>query len=155
MKDERSTSPFYRWVVPAGIILVCVMTIFVTTTFDRMPPILKRGIQPSDFPQLVAGLIIALCILSMIIEPVRMKERVTALTLLTIGVLVLFAALVSIDLFIALGIAAAGLSALWGERRPLALLLTGVAIPAAVFFLFDFVFETRFPRGLLTSLWYG
>jgi len=24
-----------------------------------------------------------------------------------------------------------------------------------VFFLFDLVFRVRFPRGLLTSLWYG
>ena len=45
--DERHLE---RWLVPAAIIVFCACAWWVTTGFDRMPPILKRGIQPSDFP---------------------------------------------------------------------------------------------------------
>jgi hypothetical protein len=33
--------------------------------------------------------------------------------------------------------------------------LVAIVSPALVFFLFDMVFRIRFPRGLLTNLWYG
>ena len=60
MSDERqSTGRFERWIVPATIILFCAAAFYLSTTFKKMPPILKRGIQPSDFPQL---LLIATCI---------------------------------------------------------------------------------------------
>ena len=50
---------------------------------------------------------------------------------------------------------AAALTFYWGERRPLMLATVGLVMPLAIFFLFDQVFEIRFPRGLLTNLWYG
>ena len=120
-----------------------------------MPPILKRGIQPSDFPQLVAGLIIALALLSIWREPVRLTEALSRKTWGTLGLMVIFAGLVPVDFFLALGVFAAFLAIYWGERRPALLCLVGLGVPAAVFFLFDWVFEIRFPRGLLTNLWYG
>lgn len=144
-----------RWVVPFAIIAFAVAAIVLSLSFERMPPILKRGIQPSDFPQLVAGLIIFLAVLSMAFEPVRFLERVSGTSLKTIAVLGVFALVAIVDFFLALGVAAALLSAFWGERRPLSLLVVGVAVPTLVFFFFDLVFEIRFPRGILTNLWYG
>ena len=32
---------------------------------------------------------------------------------------------------------------------------TGAVMPLVIFLLFDQIFEIRFPRGLLTNLWYG
>ncbi len=144
-----------RWLVPAGIVALSVAAIAISTTFDRMPPILKRGIQPSDFPQLVAGLIIALTALMAWRDPpvaVGNPGRTTWLTLLLMAV---FAALTPVDFFLALGVFAVLLAALWGERRPAALAVVGALVPLAVFILFDQAFEVRFPRGILTSLWYG
>jgi hypothetical protein len=66
-----------------------------------------------------------------------------------------FGALTWIDLFLALGIFAAALAALWGERRPRILILVGAVMTLVIFLLFDQIFEIRFPRGLLTNLWYG
>ena len=78
--------------------------------------------------------------------------RTTWLTLLLMAV---FAALTPVDFFLALGVFAVLLAALWGERRPAALAVVGALVPLAVFLLFDQAFEVRFPRGILTSLWYG
>ncbi|MCG8323983.1 MAG: hypothetical protein MI673_00580, partial [Thiotrichales bacterium] len=71
---ERHTE---RWLVPAVIVAFCAIAIAITLTFDQMPPILKRGIQPSDFPQLIAGLILLLTALMVWRDPVRVFEAIT------------------------------------------------------------------------------
>lgn len=144
-----------RWFIPGLIIAFCLAAFGLTTTFKKMPPILKRGIQPSDFPQLLLGLLILLTVIMVWKDPIRIKERMQGSTWGTIFLFAVFAALTAIDLFLALGIFAAALAAFWGERRIPMLAFVGVVIPAVIFFLFDQVFEIRFPRGLLTNLWYG
>ncbi len=146
---------FERWLVPALIILFCVAAFWVSTTFKKMPPILKRGIHPSDFPQLLLITLILLTGLMAWFDPVRVRERLQGTVWGTLVLMVVFAALAGLDLFLALGVFAAALAALWGERRVLPLVLVGVIIPALIFFCFDMVFEIRFPRGILTNLWYG
>jgi len=44
---------------------------------------------------------------------------------------------------------------LWGERRIYVASAVALVTPAAIFFLFDMVLRIRFPRGLLTNLYYG
>lgn len=152
---SKRTDRWVRWLVPIALILFACTAIYVSTTFKKMPPILKRGIQPSDFPQLVCGLIIALSLLMAWFDPVRMQERMVTKTWLTIALMAGFALLVSVDLFIALGCFATALSALWGERRIGVLAGVGLLVPLVIFFLFDQAFQVRFPRGLLTNMWYG
>jgi len=154
MNDENG-SRIERWMVPAAIIAFCAGAWWVTTGFDRMPPILKRGIQPSDFPQLIAGLIIFLTLLMMILDPVRVAERMSGRVWSSMALMGVFALGTWVDFFLALAVFAVGLALLWGERRPSILALVGFVVPVAVFFLFDLAFRIRFPRGLLTSLWYG
>lgn len=144
-----------RWLVPLVLIAFACVAIYISTTFKKMPPILKRGIQPSDFPQLICGLIIGLSLLMAWFDPARMQERVSAKTLLTIALMAGFVLLVPIDLFIALGVFAVALSALWGERRWAVLVTVGVIVPLVIFLVFDQAFQVRFPRGLLTNMWYG
>ncbi len=144
-----------RWLVPFAIIMFCVVAIWMTVYFDRMPPILKRGIQPADFPRLVAGLLILLSVLTIWLEPVSLKEKLSSATWGTLLLMVFFVALTMIDFFLALGVFALGLAFIWGERGLLQLGLVGIIVPLAVFFFFDLVFKVRFPKGLLTSIWYG
>lgn len=137
------------------IIAFCCAAIWISLSFDRMPPILKRGIQPADFPQLVCIFIILLTLLMFWRDPIRIMEPISSKTLGSIALMALFAALSNVDLFLALGVFAGLLAFYWGERRVFYLLGVSLLLPVAVFFLFDQVFEIRFPRGLLTNLWYG
>jgi len=120
-----------------------------------MPPILKRGIQPSDFPQLILGMITCLTLAMVWLDPIRVRERLKNRTTGTIALFGLFAVTTAIDFMLALSVLAVALSAWWGERRISRLAIVGLAIPLIIFFLFDQVFEIRFPRGLLTNIWYG
>ena len=144
-----------RWLVPALIIAFCVAAIWATTLFDRMPPILKRGIQPSDFPQLVLGTIILCTALMAWRDPVRAEGVIGAKPWGTLALMAVFVLLTQIDFFLALGVFAAALTVWWGERRIRMIALVGIGVPFFVFFLFDLGFEIRFPRGALTNLWYG
>ena len=96
-KPENSGGQIERWLIPALIIGVCVWAYWLTTTFKKMPEILKRGIQPSDFPQLLIGLLILLTILMIWKDPVRVKERMRSSTWGTILLFGVFAALTAID----------------------------------------------------------
>lgn len=144
-----------RWLVPVVILAFCGGAFWLSTTFRKMPAILKRGMQPSDFPQLLLLVLVILTLAMIWVDPVRVKERLQNTTLGTLALFGLFAALTGIDFFLALGVFAAALAALWGARRAVTLLLVGIIAPIAIFLLFDQVFEIRFPRGALTNLWYG
>lgn len=143
-----------RYAIPLGIIAFCAWAYWLSTQFERVPPILKRGMQPSDFPQLVIGLIIMLSVWLLFRDNSKAPERLTKMVQMTMGLLIGFVLIAEIDLFLGLGLFAASLAALWGERRVWAILLVGLVAPVAVFLLFDGIFEVRFPRGLLTNFWY-
>ncbi len=153
MKAARDIASRY-W-LPAGIAAFCAAVFWSANYFERVPPILKRGIQPSDFPQLVCGLIIFLSLLLALGKEAPRPKPLAREAMLSMALIAGFVAAAAVDLFLALGIFAASLSALWGERRAGVLLGVGVALPACVFLLFDQVFRIRFPRGVLTSIWYG
>ncbi|WP_435140246.1 tripartite tricarboxylate transporter TctB family protein [Pseudopelagicola sp. nBUS_19] len=144
-----------RFAVPIGILTFCVWAFWLSTQFERVPPILKRGIQPSDFPQLVIGLIAMLTIWLIFRDRSALPAPLSRHVQATIGLLLVFVLIAEVDLFLGLGAFAVLLAALWGERRIWALVLVGLISPTLVFFLFDSVFEVRFPRGLLTNFWYG
>ena len=143
------------WLVALVIVAFCVVAIWLSLSFEKMPPILKRGIQPSEFPQLVCVFIILLTGYMIWRDPVTVVEPMGKKTPGTIVLMALFVGLCSIDLFIALGLFAVALSVYWGERRLVLLATVGLVVPVAIFFLFDLVFKIRFPRGVLTNMWYG
>jgi len=155
MELQKQSNSLSRYLIPVGIIGFCSWAFWLSTQFDRVPPILKRGMQPSDFPQLVLGLIICLTILLFSTDKSRPPAALSRVVQSTMALLIGFVLIAEIDLFLGLGLFAAALSALWGERRTGALMLVGIAAPVLVFFLFDGIFEVRFPRGVLTTLWYG
>ncbi|MGJ8605785.1 MAG: tripartite tricarboxylate transporter TctB family protein [Marivita sp.] len=143
------------WIVPLVILAFCAAAYYLTTTFDRVPPILKRGMQPADFPQLMIILLAIMALWLLIRDHAPAPEVLPAPVYISMALLVGFPVLALLDLFLALGVFGLLLTLFWGERRTWALVLVGVVVPTCVFLLFDQVFEIRFPRGLLTNLWYG
>lgn len=144
-----------RYAVPCGIIVFCIVAYWLSTQFDRVPPILLRGMQPSDFPQMVMILIMVLAVLVMVFDKPIDHAPVPMNVWVSMGLFAVFALVAQIDLFLGLGVFAGGLAFVWGERRVWALVLVAVISPALIFLLFDEVFHIRFPRGVLTNLWYG
>lgn len=154
-QPDPKQSNLERWLIPALIIVFCVAAFVISMSFKEMPPILKRGMQPADFPQLLLITLIVLTAVMAWFDPVRVREKIVGSVWGTIILMIMFVALAGLDLFLALGVFAAALAALWGERRLFTLVLVGLIIPTLIFFLFDMVFEIRFPRGILTNIWYG
>ena len=146
---------FEHWAVTFTIISFCGATFWISTTFDRMPPILKRGIQPADFPQLILILMLILTVAMIWLDPIIVDKRLDSKTVGSLVLFGVFGGLTFIDLFLALGAVAALLAMFWGERRWHVVVGIGLMMPALIFLLFDQVFEIRFPRGVLTNLWYG
>ncbi|MCE2523530.1 MAG: tripartite tricarboxylate transporter TctB family protein [Rhodobacteraceae bacterium] len=140
---------------PVLIIAFCAAAFWLSMTFKKMPPILKRGMQPSDFPQLLLGLLIILTLAMVMFDPIRVRAPIQRKTVGTLAVFCLFAALTAVDFILALAVFATALAAFWGERRVRILALVGLIVPILIFLLFDQVFEIRFPRGVLTNIWYG
>lgn len=155
MSDPSVRRTRESWFVAFVIVGFCLAAMWLSLSFERMPPILKRGIQPSDFPQLVCIVIVLMTAYMVWRDPVSVTEPMGSRTLGTLLLMGLFVAACSIDLFLALAIFAACLSIFWGERRPAYIAIVGLLVPIAVFFLFDLVFKIRFPRGWLTNMWYG
>jgi len=153
--DPKRSERLARWLVPIALIAFAVAAIYISTTFRKMPPILKRGIQPSDFPQLVCALIVFCTLIMVVRDPIQVEGSFGSKPLGTLILMIVFVALCSIDFFLALGVFAGLLTVFWGERRLGMVLLVGVLVPLFIFFLFDLGFEIRFPKGRLTNLWYG
>ena len=152
--DTRSLNTS-RWLIPGLIILFCLVAFYFTTQFDRVPEILKRGIQPSDFPQLILLLLIGLACLLPFEKIQHNRAAISPSVFISLSLIIVFVLLTHLDFFIALGCFGGLLSFSWGERRLGALFLVTLFFPTFIFFLFDLVFEVRFPRGLLTNIWYG
>lgn len=152
--DDAPRSTLTRIAIPLGILASCAVAYWLSTTFERVPPILKRGMQPSDFPQLVILLIAALAVWLLFTDKSKAPQKLSLPVQVTIGLLIAFLLLSQIDLFLGLGVFAVLLAFFWGERRIPALALVAIVAPLAVFFLFDGIFDVRFPRGLLTNFWY-
>lgn len=144
-----------RYAVPCGIIAFCLVAFWFSTQFDRVPPILLRGMQPSDFPQMVLLLIMALSVLVMIFDRPIEHEPMARNVWGSLGLFVVFALVAQVDLFLGLAVFAGALAWLWGERRIWAITLVSCISPFLIFLLFDQVFSIRFPKGVLTNLWYG
>lgn len=144
-----------RYAVPCGTILFCLVAFWFSTQFDRVPPILLRGMQPADFPQMVLILIMALSVLVMIFDKPIEHDPMAPSVWRSLGLFVVFALVAQVDLFLGLGVFAGALAWSWGERRLWSLGLVSGVSPLLIFLLFDQVFSIRFPKGLLTNLWYG
>ena len=136
MTIPSNSTKFSNILVSIVIIIITIAAIYISTTFKKMPPILKRGIQPSDFPQLICGLIIFLTILMSVFDPVQKLESVTRQTVYTFIAILLFVCLVPLDLFLSLGIFATVLAIAWGVMKFAWLFCLGIAVPVSVFFLF-------------------
>jgi len=146
--------------VPAGVFLFAGVVAYLTTTFDKASPlIVGDSMQPRDFPLFLMAIISILnvvVIVQTINDPPKARNLEPWQTWASMSLLgVFFLLAVYADMFLGLIVAMFAMCMIWGERRIWVAALVAVLTPAIIFFVFDLVLQVRFPRGILTNLWYG
>ena len=167
MKDVRKQKrankslPFFfkdEFKVSFLIIFISTILLITTFTFDIVPPILNRGIQPATFPKALLVLIISLTFIVYILstkKPWKVQKKLPKtfyLTLISFLIFVLISK--TLDFFLAISILSVFVSYYWGERRIFYLLLVSIIFPIIVFIFFETILGLRFPPGIITNIYY-
>lgn len=158
----KDSLPFFfkeSFIVSFVIISISLCLLFTTLSFDTVPPILNRGIQPATFPK---GLLILIIFLTIIVYIVSLKNewevkkklpKAFYITLLTFILFVIIATI--LDFFLAISILSLSVSYFWGEKRIFYLLLVSIIFPTIVFIFFETILGLRFPPGIITNIYYN
>ena len=160
-KRANKSLPFFfkdEFKVSFVIIFISLILLFTTFTFDVVPPILNRGIQPATFPKALLVLIISLTFVVYFLstkKPWKVEKKLPKTFYLTlIGFLLFVLISKTLDFFLAISILSVFVSYCWGERRIFYLLLVSIIFPIIVFIFFETILGLRFPPGIITNIYY-
>ena len=160
-KRANKNLPFFfkdEFKVFSVIIIVSTVLLISTFSFDTVPPILNRGIQPATFPK---GLLVLIIVLTTLIYYLSLKKpwkkekelpKNFFLTLLSFIFFIIISK--TLDFFLAISVLSVFVSYNWGEKRFFYLLLVGIIFPFIVFVFFEMILGLRFPPGIITNLYY-
>ena len=160
-KRANKSLPFFfkdEFKVSFIIVFISIILLISTFSFDIVPPILNRGIQPATFPKALLILIISLTLIIYYLSiknPWKMGKKLPKtffLTLLSFLIFVIISK--TLDFFLAISVLSIFVSYNWGERRIFYLLLVSIIFPILVFIFFETILGLRFPPGIITNLYY-
>ena len=161
-RANRSSLPFFlkdEFKVSFIIIFVSITLLITTFTFDIVPPILNRGIQPATFPKALLVLIISLTSFIYYLsvnKPWKLEKKLPKEFFLTLLTFVLFVFISkTLDFFLAISTLSIIVSYYWGEKRIIYLFLVGIIFPLIVFIFFEKILGLRFPPGIITNIYYN
>ena len=160
-KRANKSLPFFfkdKFKVSFTIILVSIILLISTFTFDIVPPILNRGIQPATFPKGLLLLIISLTLVVFYLsikKPWKIEKKLPKTFFLTLLSFILFVIVSkTLDFFLAISLLSVFVSYCWGERRLFYLILVSIIFPIIVFIFFETILGLRFPPGIITNIYY-
>lgn len=147
-------------VIPGVITAFSLAVIWAALQLDLSPAmIVGDSMQPRVFPILLMVINIVLATLLAIQYRTKPPKKIAREAIQTWGSVALFVVFypltVYLDMLIAIAVVMFVMCLLWGERRVHIAAAVALVTPTAIFFLFDMVLRVRFPRGLLTNLYYG
>ena len=161
-KRANKSLPFFfrdEFKVSFVIIFTSVVLLITTFTFDIVPPILNRGIQPATFPKALLVLIVVMTLLIYYLatkNPWKVQKKLPKSFFLTLLSFVIFLIISkTLDFFLAISVLSIFVSYCWGEKRIFYLLLVGLIFPAIVFVFFETILGLRFPPGIITNIYYS
>ena len=161
-KRANKSLPFFvrdEFKVCLVLILTSVALLITTFTFDIVPPILNRGIQPATFPKALLILIIVMSLLIYYLaikNPWKIEKKLPKSFYLTILSFFIFVVISkTLDFFLAISALSIFVSYYWGEKRIFYLLLVGIIFPVIVFVFFETILGLRFPPGIITNIYYS
>ena len=160
-RANKKSLPFFisdAFKVCFVIIVISAILLIQTFSFDIVPPILNRGIQPATFPKALLVLIIVLTSLTYYLstkKPWKLEKKLPKAFFITLFNFVLFIIVSKfLDFFLAISILSVFVSYYWGERRVLYLLLVSIIFPTIVFIFFETILGLRYHPGIITNLYY-
>ena len=162
LKRANKSLPFFfkdEFKVSFVIIFISLILLVTTFTFDVVPPILNRGIQPATFPKALLVLIISMTLIVYYLStknPWKIKKKLPKSFFLTLFSFILFIIIsITLDFFLAISALSIFVSFCWGEKRLIYLLLVGIIFPMVVFIFFETILGLRFPSGIITDIYYS
>ncbi len=162
LKRANKRLPFFfkdEFKVSFIIIFISSVLLISTFSFDIVPPILNRGIQPATFPKALLVLIICLTLLIYYLsikKPWKIEKKLPKTFFLTLlSFLIFIIVSKTLDFFLAISLLSVFVSYSWGERRMLYLLMVSIIFPIIVFIFFETILGLRFPPGIITNIYYS
>ena len=162
LKRANKSLPFFfrdEFKVSFIIIFISVILLITTFSFDMVPPILNRGIQPATFPKALLILIITMTLIVYYLatkNPWKLEKKLPRTFFLTLLSFVIFIIVSkTLDFFLAISALSIFVSFCWGEKRLIYLLLVGIIFPIIVFVFFETILGLRFPPGIITDIYYS
>ena len=160
-KRANKSLPFFfkdEFKVSFVIIFISIILLISTFSFDIVPPILNRGIQPATFPKALLVLIISLtCIVYFLStkKPWKLEKELPKTFYLTLFSFLIFVVVSkTLDFFLAISLLSIFVSYCWGERRIFYLILVSIIFPIIVFIFFETILGLRLPPGIITNIYY-
>ncbi len=160
-KRANKSLPFFfkdEFKVSFIIISISLVLLISTFTFDIVPPILNRGIQPATFPKALLILIITLTSIVYYLsikKPWNLKKKLPQPFFLTLVSFIFFIIISkTLDFFLAISLLSVFVSYCWGEKRIIFLILVSIIFPIIVFIFFETILGLRFPPGIITNIYY-
>ena len=161
-RANKTSLPFFlkdEFKVSFIIVFVSIILLITTFTFDIVPPILNRGIQPATFPKALLVLIISLTAIIYYLsikKPWKVEKKLPKEFFLTLFTFILFIVISkTLDFFLAISVLSIVVSYYWGEKRIFYLLLVSIIFPLIVFIFFETILGLRFPPGIITNIYYN
>ena len=161
-RANKTSLPFFlkdEFKVSFIIIFISIILLITTFTFDIVPPILNRGIQPATFPKALLVLIISLTAIIYYLsikKPWKVEKKLPKEFFLTLFTFILFIIISkTLDFFLAISALSIVVSYYWGEKRIFYLLLVSIIFPLIVFIFFETILGLRFPPGIITNIYYN
>ena len=161
-RANRTSLPFFlkdEFKVSFIIVFISIILLITTFTFDIVPPILNRGIQPATFPKALLVLIISLTAIIYYLsikKPWKVEKKLPKEFFLTLFTFILFIVISkTLDFFLAISALSIVVSYYWGEKRIFYLLLVSIIFPLIVFIFFETILGLRFPPGIITNIYYN
>ena len=141
------------------IILFSSILLLTTFTFDIVPPILNRGIQPATFPKALLILIIFLTSIIYFLsirKPWKIEKKLPKEFFITLFSFILFIFISNtLDFFLGISVLSVLVSYFWGEKRIIYLVIVSIVFPIIVFIFFETILGLRFPPGIITNIYYS
>ena len=159
-RANKSLPFFFRDEFKVSFIIILISTVLLISTFsfDIVPPILNRGIQPATFPKGLLVLIISLTFLIYYLsikKPWKIEKKLPKPFFLTLFSFLIFVIVSkTLDFFLAISLLSVFVSYYWGEKRILYLLMVSIIFPIIVFIFFETILGLRFPPGIITNIYY-